>query len=248
MIYETYNKEKKMKLLITLLVLINISIAHAEEGIIKKLQEYDIEIIIFEDANARYHNSEDWPDQSNLINTEAEVNGNTDVSKKQKLSNTDVSNFQNLPALILQQEYNRISNSREYNVLFYGSWRQAGLNKNKAFDIDINDLENLHKKRSENELTGDFKLVLSRFLHFHGNLKYQRNIENTVKDVAGIKQPGQQPGQNTEQALNPTVDTFIYPIKVHRRMRSKVLHYIDHPLIGILIKINPVKASVDKPT
>lgn len=32
-----------------------------------------------------------------------------------------------------------------------------------------------------------------------------------------------------------------YPMTVHRRMRSKELHYIDHPLVGILVQINPVK-------
>lgn len=32
-----------------------------------------------------------------------------------------------------------------------------------------------------------------------------------------------------------------YPIVSHRRMRSKELHYIDHPLVGILVQINPVK-------
>ena len=35
-----------------------------------------------------------------------------------------------------------------------------------------------------------------------------------------------------------------YPIKNHRRMRSKVLHYIDHPLVGILVQINPVKKQM----
>lgn len=35
-----------------------------------------------------------------------------------------------------------------------------------------------------------------------------------------------------------------YPMSVHRRMRSKELHYIDHPLVGILVQINPVKTVV----
>jgi hypothetical protein len=32
-----------------------------------------------------------------------------------------------------------------------------------------------------------------------------------------------------------------YPIKFHRRMRSKELHYLDHPLVGILVMAKPVE-------
>ena len=34
-----------------------------------------------------------------------------------------------------------------------------------------------------------------------------------------------------------------YTLQSHRRMRSKELHYIDHPLVGILIQINPVEPT-----
>jgi hypothetical protein len=37
-----------------------------------------------------------------------------------------------------------------------------------------------------------------------------------------------------------SVSTNIFHMKNHRRMRSKELHYIDHPLVGMLIQINPV--------
>jgi hypothetical protein len=32
-------------------------------------------------------------------------------------------------------------------------------------------------------------------------------------------------------------------IKQRRRMRSNELHYIDHPLLGLLIKISPVELT-----
>ena len=34
-----------------------------------------------------------------------------------------------------------------------------------------------------------------------------------------------------------------FPLKVHRKMRSKELHYIDHPLFGILVEIRPAQSE-----
>ncbi|MCK4704001.1 MAG: hypothetical protein KAT90_00855, partial [Gammaproteobacteria bacterium] len=65
------------------------------------------------------------------------------------------------------------------------------------------------------------------------------------------KETGNTEAETTEATVNNsalTMDTEnnlisnpSYPLQAHRRMRSKELHYIDHPLIGILIQINPVK-------
>lgn len=44
--------------------------------------------------------------------------------------------------------------------------------------------------------------------------------------------------------LNYQQNNINYPMAVQRRMRSEELHYIDHPLVGILVQINPVKQAV----
>jgi len=127
-------------------------------------------------------------------------------------------------------------------VLFYGSWQQTGLNAEKTFEIDIQELENTHEATSENTITGNFKLVLARYLHIYSKLNYQRKLEHT--DI-------EQTTENTEATIPSTETTVLeyknYPINNHRRMRSKVLHYIDHPLLGMLIQINPVKAQKKRP-
>ena len=230
---------------VILLLLLSINIAQAEEGIIPKLIEYDIEIIIFEDPHARYINSEYWHENPDLISplsaTEIETaKSNTDEIKR--------NNFKTIKPVILGQEYKRINNSSEFNVLFYGAWRQAGLNENDAFEIKIEDLENTHKTKSDNSITGKLKLVLSRYLHIYGDLDYQRPIDtNSIDnesndDTSGINTPPVTTGQN--QGIIVKTENN-YPINIHRRMRSKELHYIDHPLVGMLIQINPVKPPVE---
>ena len=226
------------KLLTTLLLLTITSITYAEEGIIKEPLKYDVEIIIFEDANARYINSEYLAEDALLTETatEADDPGSTLGKTTAKELNKPV--YKNIKPEILNNEYKRINNSKEYNVLFYGSWRQTGLEEKKAFDLNIEELKNTHKISSENNITGNFKLILARYLHIYTELEYQRNPADRSTEEASAN------SETTEQASkNTTLENTNYPINMHRRMRSKELHYIDHPLVGILIQINPVKLS-----
>lgn len=71
-------------------------------------------------------------------------------------------------------------------------------------------------------LNGMVRMVKGRYLHFYTDLVLQ--------------------SEYTGQA---------YPVKLHRRMRSNELHYIDHPLLGVLIQAKryepPVEALVEIP-
>ncbi len=237
-----------MKRLPTILVLlISLSSAHAEEGIIPKLQQYDVDVIIFEDANARYINSEDWAQEAVLatpaVEATTEPAENLDTLSLDEIKAIDENKtpqFKNIKPEILNKEYKRINNSKEYNVLFHGSWRQAGLDAKKAFEINLDELNNTHKATSENTITGTFKLVLARYLHIYSKLNYHRKLNATEQAV-----------ENTNTATPPgdaiTPKYKNYQINNHRRMRSKVLHYIDHPLVGMLIQINPVKPEKTTP-
>jgi hypothetical protein len=233
------------KLPILLLLIIITGIAHAEEGIIPKLIEYDVEIIIFEDPQARYINSEYWHENPDLISSLSSTETETAESNSDEIKG---SNFKTIKPVILSQEYKRINNSSEFNVLFYGAWRQTGLDEDKAFEINIEDLENTHKGNSKNTITGQLKLVLSRYLHIYGDFDYLRPMD--INSIANESNDDTS-GNNTETAtteesqgvMAKTVNN--YQINIHRRMRSKELHYIDHPLVGILIQINPVE-NTDK--
>jgi hypothetical protein len=215
-----------MKRLITLLLLALISnTVFAEEiGPTVDLKEYDVEIIIFEDSHVRYLASQSWDQGAQKIDD------NNFFMDKAKVAEEKTSNFKSIPPTILNEKYKRILLSSEYNILFYGSWRQAGLDKEQAFEIDIKDLENNHNNQSINKLSGNFKLILTRYLHIYSDLEYLR-IQQT--------HPSENILENTE------ISDEIYPLKNHRRMRSKELHYIDHPLIGILVQINPVENKTE---
>jgi hypothetical protein len=223
-----------MKILTTIFLLfLTLSHAHADDvAAAKDLKEYDVEIIIFEDAHASYLKSETWDQKSK---TEEQQAAST---KKSKISTTG---FKSIKPAILKKQYKRINGSSAYNVLFYGAWRQAGLDKEKAFEININKLKSSHTDKSKNNLTGTFKLVLARYLHIYNQLNYHRKITASADPETTAANPGENEKQ-TEVVSNGLVpNNGIYPLNSHRRMRSKELHYIDHPLVGMLIQINPVK-------
>jgi len=212
-------------LTIIFLLLSNISHCLAETTESQEnLKEYDIEIIIFEDAHARYINSESWRRDSSAAEEVASD------SKTKRITKKSTELYTAVEPKILSKEYKRINNSSEFNVLLYSAWSQVGLKDSDAFKISINELKNIHRGKSKNTITGKIKIVLARYLHFYSQLEYQRqDNKNQPADL--------------EQNINITVNNENYLMKNHRRMRSKELHYIDHPLVGILIQINPVKIN-----
>ena len=217
-----------MKQLYTLLILYTGFTATAAETKkpVGELLQYDVEIIIFEDAYSRYLNNQTWHENDDDISaTEKLVSNNTVTS--------DMTEFNSISPSILTAKYQRINASSEYNVIFYGAWRQTGLDKENAFKIAINNLENNHTSSTKNHLSGSFKLVLARYLHLYTELSYLRS--QTVTHV-------------TDSLDDTDSGNESYLLQSHRRMRSKELHYIDHPLVGILVQINPVKVIKDDHT
>ena len=90
-----------MKTLITLsLLILTSSYALAEESeTVKSLKEYDVEIIIFEDAHARYINSETWGKE---IDISASVEDTPESSKKlNKLSKIEPVTYSSIKPEIL---------------------------------------------------------------------------------------------------------------------------------------------------
>jgi len=236
-----------MKIL-NILLLLFITVSHTlaeEKESPTNLKEYDVEIIIFEDAHARYLNSQTWGDSTDTskpITDSTETNDLPENLDKLSISEINATSFKPIKPAILNKEYKRINNSSEYEVLFYGAWRQAGLEDKKAFEININELNNKHKTKSENTMTGNFRLVLARYLHIYNQLNYERKTNVSEFDMAATNPVVN--GKQTE-VLNDSIipNNETYPMNSHRRMRSKELHYIDHPLVGILIQINPVETT-----
>jgi len=222
-----------------LFLLSNTALAETEQA---PLKQYDVEIIIFEDAHARYIKSETWSQHDEPTSPEDEIT--EEQSTKNTKEDEPAVEIENIKPTILTQEYKRINRSSEYEVLLYSAWRQQGLESSKAFEIKLAALKNTHTAKSENNITGTIKVVLARYLHLFGDLDYHRPVTGEAGEIDSTRQD-----QTTSQSINAgdsaapvaLATETSYPIEFRRRMRSKELHYIDHPLVGILVQINPVE-------
>lgn len=98
-------------------------------------------------------------------------------------------------------------------------------------------------------VTGHVKLIMSRYLHFNVDLKYIRPQPQTAEtdeqiiltdetndEMDGFNQPHTLDNAEQNESL-----LFSVPIVNERRMRSREIHYIDHPLVGIIVLATPYK-------
>jgi hypothetical protein len=123
--------------------------------------------------------------------------------------------------LQLRDAFARIGRLGAYRALAHGGWVQDALDENAAQPMNIANLGVLNP-------TGTLRLHLSRFLHLTVDIQYQ----------AGLAQSATEAGSGfaalSELALQPR-----YRILTQRRARSGELHYIDHPMFGLLFMITP---------
>jgi len=141
-------------------------------------------------------------------------------------------------ALQLNAEWNRLRRSTAYHPLLHIAWRQPGLTRAEARAVHLRgraatpagDIQSVPAApgaalsgppapRSP-EIEGTLRLYRARYLHLDVDLRYQ----------PGLPPPG----------LEQEVSAF--RLTESRRVRSRKLHYFDHPLFGVLALVTPVPA------
>jgi len=219
---------------------------------------YEIEVIIFKFNDSRSAGNEIWPDLVETVSVENSIELHNNYSFT-LMPGVDTKGYYyaKIPADMyrLTDELGKLTASKEYEILYHSAWIQPGLDKENAESIRIKSngiseniaiinpiaatpvnnllLNNNPQSSSQNSVTtedsileGLIKVELGRYLHIHFDLKYQRDLA-----------PGQ--GILNTNSLNTYKQIKYYPVQTHRRMRSKEVHYIDHPLIGILVLATP---------
>ncbi|MFO7602537.1 MAG: CsiV family protein, partial [Gammaproteobacteria bacterium] len=130
------------------------------------------------------------------------------------------------------------------------AWRQPGLASEVALPVVIQDTIAAEIPEpgttagqpepllyTQARLDGIITISLARYLHFETTLRFEAN---------GLTPPPTE--QNAGFLTTDTLDTIkagpstvVYVDTQRRRMRSSELHYIDHPVIGMLVLMTPVE-------
>lgn len=220
----------------------NMSAAETPDAI----KEYDIEIIVFKSLRPN-DDGEVWPiDQSRWFNEQdldIQPLPETDVEPLEKtLEDEDQDLWLPKETYRLVNEANALSRSAGYRMLAHFAWRQPVVDRKHAQARPIQEVVN---QFGAVQLDGSVRVAVERYLHLY--LDLQLHIEtDTATDTANDKTPATEYDE-------VKIDFPELKLTEHRRMRSKELHYFDHPYFAVLALITlyeppeEEQPSTDKP-
>jgi hypothetical protein len=168
----------------------------------------------------------------------------------------------------LQKTRDALDRNQQLRVLFHETWRQplGAVEKSPALI-----LQGGNQYGDRFELQGYIHLGISRFLHLHTNLWFTHfapnhgqipehwpnlpkvpvglssdaNVADTATGSAELSQrvptSPESEDADVDLAQTPYIINQIVTLQQKRRLRNGELHYLDHPRLGILIKMTPQK-------
>lgn len=200
---------------------------------------YEVEVIIFEDRSGLYENSEQWPvpDVVQDTNTVTTLLPKTVDTKNTGNKNSEGSTVEDLFQLISQDNYRlteyveKLSAIPDYKILVHKAWNQPGLDQEHAVPFAIDSRkEKVQLQQAETEepadniesyIEGTVTLIMSRYLHFNTQLVLHKVVNYEEREYKAVSD---------------------------RRMRSREVHYIDNPHLGVIVLATPFKIQTESDT
>ncbi|MDE0065187.1 MAG: CsiV family protein, partial [Gammaproteobacteria bacterium] len=138
---------------------------------------------------------------------------------------------------ILRREANRIRNAPQLRLLWHGRWTQPVPPRSAPEPLLI---QAGRRNDGVHELEGTVDITLGRYLHFHAHLWW-------VSHRKALNAEGAPPSSipnGTESGSHPHFPegAEYMVLRESRVMRSGTLHYLDHPVLGVLVRADPVTA------
>ena len=131
----------------------------------------------------------------------------------------------------------RLRRSDDYEVMHHGKWLQTVPPRGNAAPLLIQ----LGRPDAAFELEGSVSVTLGRFLHFTTQVWFRKAPPDTQS--ASVLASEGEPAGGAHGGDGSSMDAADYVLlSESRRMRPGELHYLDHPLLGILVRIEPAEA------
>lgn len=123
----------------------------------------------------------------------------------------------------LQREKKILQKNTHYQILLDAAWPETWHNDTSTITIPF------VSNNGQSQLTGTMTITLGHYFDVHTNFFFTTQTDMLRKiDV-------------TDYFSRWDKSTFTFQFLQNRRMRSNELNYLDHPLIGMFIKIIPLK-------
>lgn len=224
---------------------------------------YQVEIIIFSQNNPSYHTSEQWPQDYTL--PDLEKGRNLTWPKGSNSSNPQPFTLLAKKDLKLDGAIKRIKSAGDVKLMLHLGWLQPGLEKKDAVAVHI--YENMLNRSSQAvadgtplKLDGTLRLTLARYLHLESDLVWREPLTESqlAQDNDDSLLLESAPGGNSEPAIVDNMNSEavtedgeirqqrayqVFRMQQSRRMRSSEIHYIDHPVFGIVALVTPYELA-----
>lgn len=176
---------------------------------------YQVEMIVFEhlipDSSGELWNAGNVPDYSNAIELVTGPDGSNAFkmlpSSRHKLGGVN----------------KVLKLSSEYRPVYHVAWQQPELRKSRA--------KKVHIKNPEARINGTVNLRGGHLLHLDLDISYF--IDLYTESVTSFTEDGSE-----EVVMEDIIMTGTYAqMKETRRIKLNELHYFDHPLFGVLMRV-----------
>ncbi|WP_173291327.1 CsiV family protein [Thiosulfativibrio zosterae] len=179
--------------------------------------KYQVELLIFETTAIRGWTEETWP----LIDTDIDLDGSVPAEPL------------NDKYLMLASQAKKLKPEIGYKILMHQAYAVYGLPEEKATRISF---ENYPETEWTSKVKGDFLFYKSRYPHIDVEFQVDKAIPSRVRDDLGKQQK--------MEIVEPMVGmppVWRFYLKESRKVLKDEIHYIDHPLFGALVKVQPVE-------
>ena len=221
---------------------------------------YAVELILFENLTPGARQSEHWPQSVEL---QMQPGKTIEIGKPYPgpLPKGYMSSYTFKPLRAKEYRLNaqaqKINKSDSRRVLLHTGWRQPGMDKTHALSVHFKrqisapasaltsaqgigaDAQQARFATPEaGELEGMVKVILARYLHVDADIVFRPKTSKIPEDIFKM-------GQNadSDQGGSSTTKPIVYRMhQTRRRMRSRQLHYLDNPVLGMLVLITPFES------
>ncbi len=213
---------------------------------------YNVEIILFAHNNEAALQEEHWPEDPGTPDSSNSVSIISHGNSSERLPG-QIIEYEKLPITMLASSLSRLKRSGRYRVIHSTAWRLPYLRVNQAPSVRIKagrrftdtgqpataasiqrpthteqitaqvagqSIENQIIDTALYEIDGRIKISLSKYLDVDADLLFRDNV--FLPDHEGV----------------PTQTLRSFRLTEYRRMKSKTIHYLDHPMFGMVIGID----------
>jgi len=180
------------------------------------------EVIIFQSLALRGWTEEFWPDFDGITRTDdsRRLDGQDGYAKL-----VEPNQFN------LLEEVSKMTTDRGYDVLAHFAWQQT-LESNDIASPILIDPAIQTRRADTSPFLGKVRIYQERFIHAEVYIEIDRQIPTRIRERFATHQ---------NIPIEWLLDSWRFKIDESRRVRYGQLHYLDHPIFGVLIQIDRVK-------